>query len=203
MPYYFKKFKRFTYEIIDPPVNLALSLEDLKEQLKITISDNEEDCYLRGLIKTVSDYFESYTNRILINTKFKTFRDSFFDCLELKKSKLVTLDSFKYLKDSVLTVVNASIYYVTSDSLYSSIFLNDGSSWPGDVDFRMQAIEIEFTAGYGLTESSIPLDIHTALLQHATYLYTNRGDCVSTAQGNSVPKFSQDIYDLYKIVSLC
>ena len=169
--------RAFSYHVTVAPANLPISLATLKEHLKLDPSDTSQDGYLTLIIEAVRICAEEEMKRILINTTFLTYRDLFNCCIELRKSKFQSLVRFKYLKDDILTTVSSDLYYITNELAYSSIYLKDGECYPVDLDNRFQAIEIEFVAGYGTTDASIPQDIKLALLNHAAVLYENRGDC--------------------------
>ena len=190
------------YQISSQTAELPLTLVEVKAQLRIDVADVSDDTYLTFLIKSVSNFFERYTQRTLI---IKTFI-AYLDCLSytcgiiVKKSKLQIITKIEYLLDAVLTTWNASNYYFTDTNQYSSIYLTQDGSFPTDQDVRMQATKITFTAGYGLTNTSIPEDIKIAMLNHISYLYANRGDCEGDSSNScKLPCTSKNIYDNYRI----
>ena len=173
-----EKKKAYTYNVSTPPAERPLTLTQVKNHLKISLLDTSQDDYLYLLIDSAALYFEKYTNRILINTGFTTFRDDFHHCfLELRRSKVQTVDSIEYLKDSVFTLIDPSVYYFTDVNDYSEIFLNENECWPTDIDCVKQAVRIIFVAGFGPDETFIPADIKVGLLNHIANTYSNRGDC--------------------------
>jgi len=164
-----------TYEIITSPAILPISLSYVKEQLRLDTDDTSEDDYLTSLIAAVRDHFESFTNRTLINTQYRTFRSVFFEAFELRKSKLKSLDSFQYLVNGSFEDVDNSIYYNTIENDYSRIIFQDYLSIPLDKDDKFQSIRIDFTVGYGDSQDEINYDICQALVQEINYLYANSG----------------------------
>lgn len=196
----------YTYEVVAQRAALPLTLSEVKEQLNIPLSSTIKDSYLTFLIEAVTDYFESFTNRILINTGFRTYRDKFpccSNCFIIRKAKVDPGSVLiNYLKNSVLTPIDPLKYYVTSQNSYPGIYLNQNQSWPNDVDIRVQAIQIDFTAGFGANESSIPAKIKLSLLQHIAALDANRGDCDSDACANALPSAAKNIYMQYKVAEV-
>jgi len=196
----------YPYIIILEPVNLAVSLDTVKDHLKIDGTENDAELTL--LIKAATRIAENYTRRTFINTGFRTYRCCFLDCFELKRSKFQALEKYEYLKDGTFTIVDSSLYYITSDTAYSKILLKDGSSYPSDIDMNEQAIIIEFVAGYGVDEEDIPYDLRLALLNHITALFENRGDCdcvsaVTTVPSTqNLPATSRIVYDQYRILDI-
>lgn len=195
--------KAFTYNVTTPPANLPVSLATLKSYLKIT--GTAEDDILTMFIEAARDFAEAYTKRILINTTFTTYRDDFGDDLTLRRSKLQSLTSFEYLLNGSYTAVDSSLYGVTNDDDYSSIYRKDDQSFP-DLDANIpNAIKIVFVAGYGATDSSIPSSLKLALLAHIAFMYANRGDCSGDCSGNSansLPASVRNMYNKYRIINI-
>jgi len=117
--------------------------------------------------------------------------------IEIERSKLQSITSIQYYKDGSLTTVSSSIYYITNNPDFASIYLVDGQEWPADVDNRKQAVQITFVAGYGATGSSVPSDLKIAMLEHIAAYYENRGDCADCTE--NIPAFSRQIYASNKI----
>lgn len=209
-------FKAWSYLVINQSNELAVSLDDMKEWMKI--SGSGSDALITSLIQGAMSTAELLTKRDLINKTYRTFRDSFSDfdmhygsyaaliptyyrhsdynSIELRRSLFQSLDSFEYLVSGVFQNVDSSIYYNTLEKDFSSILLSDGKSWPTDVDKREQSVKIDFIAGYGTDESSIPEDIKTAIKMHVANAYQNRGDCISQM---FLPATSRSIYELNRI----
>jgi uncharacterized phiE125 gp8 family phage protein len=221
-----QRFKTFYhYEIKTPASELPLTLNEVKTHLNIVLSDNSKDAYLTDLIKAVSNFFEKYTNRDLINKTYNAYLDCFVnyfycinyscdnyynDGIKINKSKVSIVNSIKYLKDDVLTEWDASNYYLDKSNFYSAIRLKENKDYPSDVDNIRQAIVIEFVSGFGADNTSIPNDIKIALLNHIAFLYENRGDCDSGMRNNTSTRISEcklpcatkTIYSSYKIFNL-
>jgi uncharacterized phiE125 gp8 family phage protein len=178
-----RQLKAKDYVLVTGAVSPALSLDCVKEQLRIT--DDSSDDYLLSLIKVVTDFAEKITGRDLIDKTYKGFLNCFpaSSCrnIQIRKSKLQSITSIQYYKDKVLTTFDASKYYTTeSDNGFSTINLFDGEAWPTDADNRMQAVVITFVAGYGDDDCDIPSGLKQAMLSQLTVLYENAGDCAET-----------------------
>ena len=195
---YVKYKKAFTYNVTTAPANLPVSLDTVKAYLKL--SGSAEDDILTMFIQAASEICEKYTSRTLINTTYTTFRDDFNDNFLLRRSKLQSITSFEYLLNGVLTAVDSSIYGVTDESDYSSIYLKDDMCFPTiDADIP-DAIKIVFVAGYGATSANIPAALRLALLAHIAFLYANRGDCGDC--GDKLPATVKAVYNKYKIINI-
>ena len=195
-----------SYIITTPPASLPVSIAFAKEWMKLA-PGTAEDVLVEFLIQTATFYAEKYLNRTLINTTFKTYRNCFAEIIELTRSPLASLTSFKYLKDDVLTDVDSNLYYLTEETDYSKIILKNDKEYPSDIDNRLQAIEIQFVAGYAADDSSWPvnlMDLRNALLNHISYLHENRGDCdnpqmLMDKRIDVIPATSKTIYDKYRL----
>jgi hypothetical protein len=77
---------------------------------------------------------------------------------------------------SVPSVVNiGATFDIDTYQKPGRLALQDGATWP--VALRnINAIQIEYTAGYGLTAGTVPAPLRRAVLQMASYLYEHRGD---------------------------
>jgi uncharacterized phiE125 gp8 family phage protein len=207
--------RSYTYEVITLPAGLAVPLATFKLHAKTTASVS--DALLTLYLQAAINYGEGITRRDFVNRTYKTFRDAFpgthgYDSsypyntgnvgFELRRSRLQSVTSVKYLVDAVLATVDSSVYYNTSENDYSKVLTLDGQSWPTGADVRLQAIEIEFVAGYGADDTSVSDDIQDAIMQHATALLENKGDCDDAAVAASVPAASKCIYLQNRIENL-
>lgn len=198
----------FTYIAQTTPSTLPVTLEEAKQQLNILTTDTTHDASLTLMIEAARDAFQKYTNRILINTQFLTYFDYFVQVFELRRSKLVSIETFQYLNTSLdWTDFDSSIYYVTDEEGYSRIIIDDPTTFPSDKADRVQSVKVVFTAGYGESETDIPTEIRLALLTHVAYLFNDRGDC-SCDEGSmsswmsSLPTTVRRVYNNYRISQL-
>lgn len=188
--------KAWSYFVDSTPGSLPVSLADMKTWLKVT--GTSEDAVITALIESATLTGERITKRDFINKQYKTFRDIFSDLpayypnygalvpgfnrfsssaeIELRKSKLQTVNSVEYLKDSVFTPVASTVFYATEEFDFSRLVLFPDQAWPTDIDNRRQAVKIEFVAGYG-DAGNVPSDLKTAIKKHVANAFTNRGDC--------------------------
>ena len=199
-----RETQQYSYDVVDAPAALPLSLTLVKQHLKIDELDVSEDDYLTLLIKSSTDFFQKYTNRILINTGFQTYFDCFRQSFELVRSRLQTLDGFNYLVNGAPVIVDPSLYYVTNENNYSRIIFPLYQNMPIDKDDRFQSVIVAFTAGYGASDSDIPSDIKLALLNQIAAMYENRGDCSNCdcADISNLPTATQNTYRQYRIMSV-
>jgi len=198
MYYYdtYNNYRNFPYSVTTSSTELAVSLSETKDFLRVSSTD--EDTLIENLIKTATKVAEKYTKRDFITKTYTTYRDVFYPEIELRRSPFQSIENFKYYVDSVLTNVDNSLYYTTNSTDYVKIILFDDASYPTDIDTNRpyEAIQIQFKAGYGDTNSNVPQDLKNGLKTHIAQIYENRGDCNDI---NKLPFSTKLIYDLYKI----
>ena len=209
----------YPYEIITPPASLPLNLATFKEHLKIEGLNLESDDYLTLLLQAVTAYAERYTHRTFINTTFMTYRDYFvrfishkLQALELRRSKLQSIDFIRYYKDDSLETVDSTLYYFTKSNDYSLVLPKRNETWPSNIDNRLQAIQIQFIAGLAANATAFATlypDLQIALLNHATKVYENRGDCdpcntisLENLITRALPDTAKIIYELHMIKNI-
>lgn len=193
----YERYGNFPYEITAEVDALAVSLDEVKAQLKITGTD--EDVFLTSLIKTASLFFESFTKQTLITKTYKTYR-TIWDIFQLRRCPLQSIVSIKYYDtDAVLQTLDSSDYYIVKDNFFGKICFDEDFELPS-LRNRPQQIEIEFKSGFGDDDTSIPADIQQGLLEHIAYMYENRGDCINSNCSNiAIPNSTKLAYIKYKI----
>ena len=202
------KKKAYTYNVTTAAVNKPLKLDTVKNFLKISLSDKSQDDLLNIFIDAATEFGEKYTNRDFINKTYTTFRDDFSSfcdintTFELRRSRISSVTSIKFLVNDVLTTVATSIFGFTDVTDYSEIFLKEDQQWPTNVDNIPQAVEIIFVAGYGADETSVPADVKIALLSHIAFMYENRGDCNTGDIGDKLPLNVRTLYNKLRLINI-
>lgn len=191
------------YHVISNPTGLFVSLSQLKKHLRLNPTDTTQDDYLTLLIQAATTFGEKRTRRIFINIDFLTYRDFFLSIIELRKSPFQALISFEYLKSDGWVAVPSTLYYITNEKDYSKIVLKTDATYPDDIDDRLQAVRIKFTAGLaaavGDIYTSMKADLIVAVMNHIAVLYENRGDCDDASLEDNLPNTSKLIYSQYRI----
>jgi uncharacterized phiE125 gp8 family phage protein len=198
------------YIVTVAPTTLPLTINEVKEHLRLDLTDKTQDALLKVLIRAATDYAEKYTKKDLITRTYETFRDSFDDSLEIRRSPLQSVTTVEYLKNGVFVTVSTDIYFATNSNTFAHLALKVNQVWPSDVDLQEQSVKITFKSGYGNNLSSAPDALREGILQHIAAMYENRGDCnegrVSGGSIGNAQKFlpidAQLIYDQFRIRSL-
>lgn len=198
------------YIVTVPPTGLPLSLDEVKDHLKWSLADDSQDAYFKILIKVVTEFAEKYTKREFITRTYQTYRDTFSDNLEIRRSPLQSITTIEYLVGGVFATLSTDIYFATLSNTFSRLVLKAGQVWPTGLDLQEQAIKITFKSGYGNDLSSTPQALREAMLQHIAAMYENRGDCSENRVSGGIlagaqrflPVDAQLIYDQLTIRSI-
>lgn len=169
------------------PQNLALPLEEAKEQSRIEV--DAEDDLIKAYIRAATKWAEKFTGRSFITQTWTLTLDDFPDDeFRLKKPPLQQVNKIEHTNTSGTTgTVSASKYIVDTDSFLPRVALKDGEDWP-DVDLQeINGVVIEYVTGYGDDAADVPDDIKQALKMLTAHFYENREDTVVGTVVSDVP----------------
>lgn len=176
------------YEYTTPPSGEVVTLALTKSNANIDHDD--DDTLLAFYIDSAVEEVERLTNRILrpatIRAGYATYeraRSEYAYYVEAQRAPIRSITSVeRYNPDTeVYDTVPTDDYvieqtssfwrilfypYVQLDALFSLLYL-DQVAYP---------IRVTFEAGY-LNPDSVPSKLKLAVMQYATWLYNNRGDC--------------------------
>lgn len=161
------------YNITTPPVNPAVSTADIKTHLRITGTD--EDGYLDSLVSVATAYAQNFQNRQYITATYQMFLDDFPLCeIRVPRPPLQSVSSIQYY-DATGTqqTLSTSIYEVDNNGPVGRIVRADDQTWP-EVDDRLNAVTITYTAGYGDDASDIPSETIHAIKLMVGHWYLHR-----------------------------
>ncbi len=140
-----------------------LSAAKLREHLR---GSEVSDDYLSALAFAATDYAEGYTYRTLLTATMKLTLGRFPEVIRLPGSPVAADDvaSVKYVdSDGTLTTLDTSLYRVTSAGEPVCITRAYGASWPTPRAVT-EAVEVNYTAGYGTSLEDAPKAIRQAVL---------------------------------------
>lgn len=167
--------RAYTYKVTIPPAEFPVTLEMVKEFLKLDPSDDSQDDLLNMFIGAATIYAEKLTKRDFIERTYETFRDFFpragqnegyypFGLVpsgasgisyygdnvgyEIRRSPLVSVTDIAYTDSNQMgQTVASTVYYNTVETDYSEVLTVTGQCWPDDALRQMQNIKITFIAG--------------------------------------------------------
>ncbi len=167
-----------SYGLIEttPPTVEPLTLQEAKDHLRVDIGT--DDAFITNLIQAARITYERQTNLALVNTTFTQFMDEFPLIIRPKRSPLVSVTTIKNIDDDgILQTVPAADYKVDNRWKPGRIEEAFDKSWPTTRD-EVNAVEVEFIAGFGAAAADVPADIKQALLLLIGHWYDNRESSV-------------------------
>lgn len=191
----------YALTIVTPPSGEPVSVDELKRHLRIT--ESAHDPMLANLITQARIYCEQFTNRQLITATWKLELDSFPDVIRLPRPPLQwAVGSYVKYYDTAgvqQTLVKDTDYSVDTSSVQGRIRPAYGKVWPTTRNI-MNAVEIQFDAGYGAA-STVPQLLKLAMMSKAAlwFMYPE-----SVMEGYKATLSATDpsrIFWQYKVVS--
>lgn len=175
----------------------------------LNISGTSQDTYVSTLITTARRQVEKYLNRALITQSWKVYYDHWHYELMIPFGSLQIVGAspgpaspvVKYYDiDGTLQTWASSNYWTVTTTDPGRIIRAYDVTFPELQYGRPDAIEIAFTAGYGVA-ADVPEDIKHAMKLLITNYYENRGDVVIGAgyTVGKIPSFVADLLHPYKL----
>lgn len=189
-----------TYLVTDAPVE-PVTVAEIKNHLRVT--ENEEDILIAGLITAARKLVEQYTRRTLVTQTHRLYLDDFpnVDLIELPFPPLISVTSVIYQDElGNSQTLPQSLYQVDNRSTPGRILLSSDGAWPS-TDDCVNAVVIEYVAGYGATGAAVPSPIRLAITHLVSHWFENR-EPYATAQLYTVPHSFELILMPYRFLRL-
>jgi len=183
--------------VVTRPAVEPVTIDEIKESL--VLSGSDQDIFLANCIAEAREYIEESTGIAMITQVWRLSLDdwpngraAWWDGTKtgaiselhdgrggvaLPAYPLQSVDTVTvYDEASNATVVNiATTFDVDTYQKPGRLALQDGATWP--VALRnINAIQIEYTSGYGDAATDVPAPLKRAVSQMAAYLFEHRGD---------------------------
>ena len=158
------------------PAAEPISLDEAKRHVRIDIDETDHDDYLHDLITVAREQVEMITWRKLITQTWYGYLQDWpgGKYIELPFGKLQSVTAIKYTDvDGDESTWSSDEYIVGTDYQKGRVTLADGYTWPTEVLYPSNPIEIEFVCGYGLAVS-VPAQIKHAMKMIVSELFENR-----------------------------
>jgi len=163
-----------SWTLVTPPVSEPVSLDELKQHLYVSHSD--DDALLTLYLAMARDAVEKETWRAILTQTWDLFLSAWPDdgVLRLPKPPLQSVTSVTYRNSSnVTTTLAASIYEVDTASEPGGVVLAYGQNWPSDALAASHPIRVRFVAGWAAA-ANVPGILKGAILLQAGELYVQR-----------------------------
>jgi uncharacterized phiE125 gp8 family phage protein len=187
--------------VTTPPAHQVVSLAEVRLQLNIDTEDF--DARFAGWRMAATRLAETYTGRAFITRAYRKFynrwpaqwQDGMISrFIEVERPPLLSVQALTYYDDADnATVYPATNYYVDTARSVGRVVLRRGAVWP--VALRVaNAIQLDWTAGYGVNPSDVPEEIRQAIIIMIAWMNENRGDEFAPADMPAVARYLLDPY---------
>lgn len=161
----------------DSPAALPLTLPECLAHLRADADGGPNDQYVSSLIPVAVAACEERINRTLISTPWRLQLDAFpaGGEIALRMGPVISVQSGTY-KDAAGAVqtLDPSAYVLDGDSLPARLVPAVGAAWPATQDGAINAVTVNYTAGFGATAAAVPAPIRHWLLLAVAEMYETR-----------------------------
>lgn len=155
------------------PFTEVVTVSELKTHCRIDISDEDE--YLEAIILAARQYAENYTWRAFMTQAWRVTYDCFPCVIEVPRPPLQSVTSIQYVDEAGDTqTLSASLYQVDTKSQPGRIIPAYGESWPSVRGDTLNAVTVNFVAGYGDDPNDVPAGIRHAVKLTAAQWFERR-----------------------------
>lgn len=180
------------------PAAEPITTAEAKTHLRVDHS--HDDTYIGERITGARKFIENNTRRTLVNTTYKLFMDEFPDEVLLPHGNLQSVTHVKYYDtDGVQQTLSTSLYQVDTASLPGRVVPAVDESWPDIQVGKVNAIEIQYVAGFGAAGSNVPQDLRDAVMMMVAHRYEYREPIVAGTSIANVPLAVQTIIENNRI----
>lgn len=160
-----------TTKLITAPAALALSLAEARLAARRQADDTSLDTELTILIKGLTRDIEQRTGRSIINRTYQQILDTFPDAIQLYFPPISSVSWVKYYDaDGVLQTLDPQDYQ-TDLTREGYIVAAPDVEWPETEDGRINAVMVQYVAGYGADSTSTPDDFRLYMMAKITENY--------------------------------
>lgn len=180
------------FEVITPPSEEAVTLEQIKMQLQETRSD--QDTLIQSITTAARQWVEEFTGRTLMDTTYELSLEEYpqgWSRIELRRPPIIEIETFTYTDSNGAEQEIAADQYVLARGLKPFIAPAWGISWPATRS-QVGSLKIRYRAGYAQAGSPdgrylIPQPLIAAIKLLAAHLFENREAVTSGTQISEVP----------------
>ena len=158
-----------TTKQITAPAALPVSLDEAKLSLRIDGDELDGDVtrWIKGIVATA----EHETGRAFIHQTWRCTLDEFPDAIRLDHAPLVSVESIRFYDVAgVLQTLDPQDYLVDTITEPGYVVPASGRAWPATAD-RINSLMVDYTAGYGATEVSVPENVKLYIIARLVEQY--------------------------------
>ena len=152
-----------TPKVIMPPAQLAVSLESAITAARANGAGL--DAEVEQAVKTATAEAEFETQRAFITQTLRLTLDRFPDAIKLPRPRLISAVHVKFIDPAgQQQILDPQDYEVDAVSEPGYIVPAPGKAWPPTAA-RINAVEVEYVAGYGPDHTSVPDSVKGFILR--------------------------------------
>ena len=172
---------------------LPITLVQAKAQTRTDCAD--EDVLIGAYIEVATQAASDRLQRSLVPTRYRLTVDSFPEAIELLLPPVTSVESVKFIDiNGDQQTLDPQDYFLDSVSEPGYLVPSNSRAWPATQD-RINAVEVEYTAGY--PAGTVPTPIQQWILLAIGDLYEQRA---RSAEKPAVPQnFADGLLDTYRI----
>lgn len=202
--------KHYGLTVRTEPATEPVTTAEAKDHARIDHSN--EDSLIDSLVTAARMRVEEYLQRALIDTEFTMTLDDFGPQISwwprsflaadirLPRSPVQSVDEIRYIDDSgVQQTLDASKYRVDKSSLVARVTPSYAETWPTTRPIT-NAVEIDFTAGYGANSTDVPEPIRQAIKVLVSTWYDHR-ESLSESSITQVPIQAEYLLGPYRVAT--
>ncbi len=164
--------------IVTEPALEPLNLVDIEEHLRISeTSTGSEDAVLLTFLTAARRYCELDQGLAYLEQTWNLILDDFprGDFIKIPRPPLLSVTHVKsYGVGGTAATMTAGNYIVDTDSRPGRVHLGFGEIWPSTILRPANGVEVQFVAGYGSAQSSVPTELKQAIKLVIGHMYEHR-----------------------------
>lgn len=178
--------------LIVPPAGLAVSMAAAQLAARVDVDEKGKsplDAEIEQAIRTYTAEAETITKRAVIQQTWRTTLDRFGASIMLSKSRVLKVDHVKFYDAAgVQRTLDPEDYEVDAESEPGYVVPAPTKAWPVTAN-RINAVEVQYMAGYGPDETAVPDGIKGFILARITEHFETGGLATSVAAKRLLSRF--------------
>jgi uncharacterized phiE125 gp8 family phage protein len=165
-------------ELVTAATGEVIRVDEAKDRLRRTGDTTLEDAQIEGLINAAVAYLEDDVRISLLTQTRRVWYDA-IPCngtFLIDRGPVASITSVKtYDTSDVATTLSSTVYQLDAVSLPARLVARSGQTWNPSTSMRaVNAVAIEYVAGYGSTGTSVPWPLRQAALLLVGTLFEHR-----------------------------
>ena len=187
------------------PESEPLELDEVK--LHLRVDHDDEDSLIESMIAAAREYCENFCRRSFITQTltftldefpsvgvkascYDGYKRKYTDYIELPNGPVQSIESLEYwdtTEDEYIEIEAADYQLSNSSAVVDRLAPAPNTSWPTPQSGRLDAVKVQYIAGYGDDGEDVPRAIRNAMLLLIATWYANREAFLLATSGQAFP----------------